>query len=54
VHKGTNMIVLQVVTRLVMMKSKYNFSNNYYKDIVKLIIDLLEPVRESTSLSLSR
>jgi hypothetical protein len=25
------------------MKSKYNFSNNCYNDIVKLIIDLLPP-----------
>jgi hypothetical protein len=27
VHDGTNVIVLQAVTRLMIMKSKYNFSN---------------------------
>jgi hypothetical protein len=41
VHKGTNVTVLHVVTRLMAMKSKYNFSNNCYNDIMKLIIDLL-------------
>jgi hypothetical protein len=41
VHEGTNVTVLQVVTRLMAMKSKYNFSNNCYNDIVKLIIDLI-------------
>jgi hypothetical protein len=41
VHEGTNVTILQVVTRLMVMKSKYNFSNNRYNDIVKLIIDLL-------------
>jgi hypothetical protein len=41
VHEGTNMILLQVVTRLMVMKSKYNFSNNCCNDIVKLIIGLL-------------
>jgi hypothetical protein len=29
------------MTRLMGMKSKYNFSNQYYSDIVKLIIDLI-------------
>jgi hypothetical protein len=41
VHEGTDVTVLQAVTRLMAMKSKYNFSNNYYNDIVKLIIDLI-------------
>jgi hypothetical protein len=41
VHDGTNLTVLHVVTRLMMMKSKYNFLNQYYNDIVKLIIDLI-------------
>jgi hypothetical protein len=41
VHDGTDVTVLQVVTRLMMMKSKYNFSNQCYNDIVKLIIDLI-------------
>jgi hypothetical protein len=41
VHDGTEMTVLQVVTRLMGMKLKYNFSNQCYKDIVKLVIDLI-------------
>jgi hypothetical protein len=41
VHEGTDVSILQTVTRLVAMKSKYNFSNNCYNDIVKLIIDLI-------------
>jgi hypothetical protein len=35
VHDGID------VTHLMAFKSKYNFSNQCYKDIVKLIIDLL-------------
>jgi hypothetical protein len=41
VHYGTTMTVLQVVTRLMAMKTKYNFSNNCYNDIIKLINDLI-------------
>jgi hypothetical protein len=41
VHDSTDMTVLQAVTHLVAMKSKYNFSNQCYNDIVKLIIDLI-------------
>jgi hypothetical protein len=41
VHDGTNLTILQAVTHLMGMKSKYNFSNQCYKDIVKLIIDLI-------------
>jgi hypothetical protein len=41
VHNGTELIILQAVTRLMGMKSKYNFSNQCYNDIVKLIIDLI-------------
>jgi hypothetical protein len=41
VHDGTDVTVLQVVTRLMTMKSKYNFSNQCYNDMVKLIIDLI-------------
>jgi hypothetical protein len=43
VHEGTKVIVLQVITQLKVTKSKYNFLNNYYNDIVKLIIYLLPP-----------
>jgi hypothetical protein len=41
VHDGTDVTVLQVVTRLMAFKSKYNFSNQCYNDIMKLIIDLI-------------
>jgi hypothetical protein len=41
VHDGTDVTVLEVVTCLMAMKSKYNFSNQCYNDIVKLIIDLI-------------
>jgi hypothetical protein len=41
VHNGTDVTVLQAVTRLMVMKSKYNISNQCYNDIVKLIIDLI-------------
>jgi hypothetical protein len=41
VHEGTDVTVLQAITRLMVMKSKHSFSNNYYNDIVKLIIDLI-------------
>jgi hypothetical protein len=44
VHNGTDVTVLQVMTRLMAFKSKYNFSNQCYSDIVKLIIDLI-PVK---------
>jgi hypothetical protein len=40
VHDGTNLTVLQAVTRLMVMKSRYNFLNQCYNDIVKLIFDL--------------
>jgi hypothetical protein len=41
VYDGTDVTVLQVVTHLMAIKSKYNFSNQCYNDIVKLIIDLI-------------
>jgi hypothetical protein len=41
VHDGTNVTVLQAVTRLMGLKSKYNFSNQCYNNIMKLIIDLI-------------
>jgi hypothetical protein len=40
-HDDTTVTVLQVVTRLMAMKAKYNFSNNCYNDIINLIIDLI-------------
>jgi hypothetical protein len=41
VHDDTELIVLQAVTRLMGMKLKYNFLNQCYNDIMKLIIDLI-------------
>jgi hypothetical protein len=41
VHDGTDVTVLQVVTCLMVLKSKYSFSNQCYNDIVKLIIALI-------------
>jgi hypothetical protein len=41
VHDGTDLTVLQAVTHLMGMNSKYNFSNQCYNDIVKLIINLI-------------
>jgi hypothetical protein len=40
-HDGTDVTVLQAVTYPMAFKSKYNFSNQCYNDIVKLIIDLI-------------
>jgi hypothetical protein len=41
VYVGTDVIELWAVTHLMVMKSKYNFSNQCYNDIAKLIIDLI-------------
>jgi hypothetical protein len=41
VYDDTDMTVLQAVTCLMGFKSKYNFSNQYYNDIVKFVIDLI-------------
>jgi hypothetical protein len=46
VHIGTDLTVLQVVTCLMAMKSNYNFSNQCYDKIMKLIIDLI-PVKHT-------
>jgi hypothetical protein len=40
VHDGTELTILQAVTHLMGLKSKYNFSNQCYNNIVKLIIDI--------------
>jgi hypothetical protein len=48
VHDGTDLTVLQAVTRLMAMKSKYNLSNQCYNDIVKLIIALI-PTKHNMS-----
>jgi hypothetical protein len=41
VHDSTDVTVLQAVTCLMVMKSKYNFLNQCYNEIVKLIINLI-------------
>jgi hypothetical protein len=41
VYEGTDVIILLAVTRLIVMISKYNFSNQFYNDIVQPIIDLI-------------
>jgi hypothetical protein len=41
VHDGFDVTVLQVVARLMVFKLKYNFSNQCYNDIMKLIIDFI-------------
>jgi hypothetical protein len=46
VHGGTNVTVLYAVTHLMAFKSKYNFLNQCYNDIMKLIIDLI-PVKHN-------
>jgi hypothetical protein len=46
VHDGTDVTVLQAVTHLMMMKSKYNFLNQCYNNMVKLIIDLI-PIKHN-------
>jgi hypothetical protein len=45
-HDCTKLTVLQVVMCLMGMKSKYNFSNQCYNNIVQLIIDLI-PVKHN-------
>jgi hypothetical protein len=48
VHDGTDVTVLQAVIHLMAMKSKYNFQNQCYNDIVKLINDLI-PMKHNMS-----
>jgi hypothetical protein len=48
VNNSTELIILQAVTRLMGMKSKYNFLNQCYNNIMKLIIGLI-PVKHNMS-----
>jgi hypothetical protein len=48
VHDGTKLTILQAVTHLMGIKLKYNFSNQCYNDIVKLIINLI-PAKHNMS-----
>jgi hypothetical protein len=41
VNDGTDVVILQVVRCILAMKSKYNFSNQCYNNITKLIINLI-------------
>jgi hypothetical protein len=40
-HEHTEVTLLAFITRLVVIKSKYFFSNNCYNDLLKLISDIL-------------
>jgi hypothetical protein len=40
-HEHTEMTLLAFITRLVVIKSKYFFSNNCYNNLLKLISDIL-------------
>jgi hypothetical protein len=40
-HEHTKVTLLTFITRLMAIKSKYFFSNNYYNDLVKLTNDIL-------------
>jgi hypothetical protein len=46
VYDGTDLTVLQAVTCLMGVKLKYNFSNQCYNGIMKLIIDPI-PVKHN-------
>jgi hypothetical protein len=48
VHDCTDMTMLQAVTHHTGFKSKYNFSNQCYKNIMKFVIDLI-PVKHNMS-----
>jgi hypothetical protein len=48
VHDSTDLTILQAVMHLMGMKLKYNFANQCYNDIMKLIIDLI-PVKQKMS-----
>jgi hypothetical protein len=41
VHEHTTMSILSFVTQLMAIKSKFVFSNNCYKELLKLISDVL-------------
>jgi hypothetical protein len=40
-HEHTEVILLTFITRMMVLKSKYFFSNNCYNNLVKLISDIL-------------
>jgi hypothetical protein len=48
VYDGTDMTVLQAMMHLMAMKLKYNFLNQCYNDIMKLIVDLI-PMKHNMS-----
>jgi hypothetical protein len=48
VRDGTDVTILQAVTHIMTFKLKYSFSNQYYNDIVKVIIDLI-PAKHNMS-----
>jgi galactose-1-phosphate uridylyltransferase len=40
-HEHTEMTLLNFITRMMVIKSKYFFSNNCYNDLVKMVSDIL-------------
>jgi hypothetical protein len=48
VYADIDLTVLHAMTHLMAMKSKYNFSNQCYNDIVKFNIDLI-PMKHNMS-----
>jgi hypothetical protein len=40
-HEHTKVTILVFVTQLMAIKSKFAFSNNYYKELMNLISDVL-------------
>jgi hypothetical protein len=48
VHDCTDMTMLQAVTHLTGLKSRYSFSNQCYNNIMKFVIDLI-PVKHNMS-----
>jgi hypothetical protein len=45
-HEQTEVTLLAFITRLVAIKFKYFFSNNYYNDLLKLISDILSKAQK--------
>jgi hypothetical protein len=41
IHERTEVTLLAFITRMMAIKSKYFFSNNFYNDLMKLISDIL-------------
>jgi hypothetical protein len=54
-HEHTEVTLLAFITRLMAIKSKYFFSNNFYNDLMKMISDILpEPHKVPKDMYLSK